>query len=93
MKLNPVAFGLACGVTLGALGLVLTLLSLMWGGGETIVVLAGVYFGYSWSFVGAFVALAWGVAYGFVGGWLLATIYNRANARAGGTGVGGQGGA
>ncbi len=89
MKLNSVAFGLACGVTLGAVGFVLTLFSLMWGAGHTIEVVAGVYFGYSWSFVGAFVALAWGVAYGFIGGWLLATIYNRANARAGGTGVGG----
>ncbi len=89
MKLNSVAFGLACGVTLGAVGFVLTLFSLMWGAGHTIEVVAGVYFGYSWSFVGAFVALAWGVAYGFIGGWLLATIYHRANARAGGTGVGG----
>ncbi len=89
MKLNSVVFGMACGVTLGAVGFVLTLFSLMWGAGHTIEVVAGVYFGYSWSFVGAFVALAWGVAYGFIGGWLLATIYNRANARAGGTGVGG----
>ncbi len=89
MKLNSVAFGLACGVTLGTVGFVLTLFSLMWGAGHTIEALAGVYFGYSWSFVGALVALAWGVAYGFIGGWLLGTIYNRANARAGGAGVGG----
>lgn len=91
MKLNPVAFGVACGVTLGAVGFALTLFSLMWGAGNTIEVLAGVYFGYSWSFIGAFVALAWGVAYGFIAGWLLARIYNRVSAGAGGAGGAGVG--
>ncbi len=39
--------------------------------------LAGAYFGYRWSLFGAVLALVWGLIYGFIGGWLTATIYNR----------------
>ncbi len=77
MKLDARAFGLAYGLLMGLAGLVATLFSLWWGGGNTITVLAGIYFGYSWSLIGAFLALIWGVVYGFIGGWLVATIYNR----------------
>ncbi len=84
MKLNAKAFGLACGVTLGAAGFVATLFSLWFGAGYTINALAAVYFGYSWSFIGALLALVWGLIYGFVGGWLLASVYN-AMAASGGT--------
>ncbi len=76
MRLDPKAFGLSCGVVLGLAGFVATLFSLWWGGGQTITVLAAVYFGYSWSFMGGLLALVWGLIYGFVGGWLLATLYN-----------------
>jgi hypothetical protein len=77
MRLQARAFGLASGITLGVAGFLATFLSLVWGGGNTITVLAVVYFGYSWSAVGAVVALFWGLVYGFIGGWLLATVYNR----------------
>ena len=77
MKLNATAFGLACGTVLGIAGLVATLLSLWRGGGYTISTLAGAYIGYSWSLLGAFIALFWGLVYGFIFGWLLASIYNR----------------
>lgn len=70
------AFGLACGVVVGLAGFVATLLSLWLGGGNTITILAAVYFGYSWSFMGALLALVWGLIYGFIGGWLLAMLYN-----------------
>ena len=76
MRLDAKAFGLACGVVLGLAGFAATLFSLWWGGGHTITVLAAVYFGYSWSFMGALLALVWGLIYGFIGGWLLATLYN-----------------
>lgn len=76
MKLDAKAFGLATGVVLGLAGLVATLFSLWWGGGQTITVLAGAYFGYRWSLLGAVVALLWGLVYGFIGGWLIATLYN-----------------
>lgn len=77
MKLNATAFGLACGAILGLASFVATCLSLWRGAGYTITTVAGAYFGYSWSLLGAFIGLFWGVVYGFVLGWLLATIYNR----------------
>jgi hypothetical protein len=77
MKLNATAFGVACGAVLGLASLGATLLSLWRGAGYTITTLAGAYFGYSWSLVGAFIGLFWGLVYGFIFGWLLATIYNR----------------
>jgi hypothetical protein len=76
MKLNAKALGLACGVVLGLVGFVATLFSMWFGAGYTITTLAAVYFGYSWSFVGAILALVWGLIYGFVGGWILASVYN-----------------
>lgn len=76
MKLNAKAFGLACGVLMGLAGFVATLFSLWFGAGYTITTLAAVYFGYSWSFLGALLALVWGLIYGFIGGWLLASVYN-----------------
>ncbi len=77
MGLNARAFGLACGLLLGVAGLLGTLLSLWFGGGQTITLLAAVYFGYSWSVLGALLALVWGFVYGFVGGWIFASLYNR----------------
>lgn len=76
MRLNAKAFGLACGVVLGLAGFVATLFSIWFGAGYTITTLAAVYFGYSWSFVGALLALVWGLIYGFIGGWILAFVYN-----------------
>ncbi|UCC73504.1 MAG: hypothetical protein JSV86_02790 [Gemmatimonadota bacterium] len=76
MRLSAMAFGLASGVLLALAGFVATLFSMWFGAGYTINVLAAVYFGYSWSFVGALLALVWGFVYGFVGGWIFATVYN-----------------
>ncbi len=76
MKLDAKAFGLACGIVMGLLGFVATLFSLWRGAGYTITSLAAIYFGYSWSFIGALLALVWGLIYGFIGGWVLATVYN-----------------
>ena len=76
MRLNAKAFGLACGVVLGLAGFVATLFSMWFGAGYTITTLAAVYFGYSWSFLGALLALVWGLIYGFVGGSILASVYN-----------------
>jgi len=89
MKLEAKWFGLACGVVLGVVGFVGTLLSLWFGQGQTITLLSAFYVGYSWSFIGALLALVWGLIYGFVGGWLIATIYN---SLAGVTGTLGSGG-
>lgn len=77
MRLDAKAFGLACGVILGLLGFVGTLFSLIFGGGQTISMLAAVYFGYSWTIFGAFLALVQGFIYGFIWGWIFAAVYNR----------------
>ena len=77
MKLDSRAFGIASGLLIGLAGFVATLLSLVNGAGQTITVLAAVYFGYSWSIVGAVLALVYGIVYGFIGGWVLAALYNR----------------
>ncbi len=77
MKLDSRAFGIASGLLIGLAGFVATLLSLLNGAGQTITVLAAVYFGYSWSIVGAVLALGYGIVYGFIGGWVLAALYNR----------------
>ena len=89
MKLEAKWFGLACGVVLGVVGFVGTLLSLWFGQGQTITLLSAFYAGYSWSFIGSLLALVLGVIYGFVGGWLIATIYNSLASGAGTPGSGG----
>ncbi len=76
MRLDARAFGLACGVLAAIAGFAATLLSLQRGAGQTISVVSALYFGYSWSFAGALLALFWGLVYGFSAGWLLATVYN-----------------
>jgi hypothetical protein len=89
MKLEAKWFGVACGVVLGVVGFVGTLLSLWFGQGQTITLLSAFYAGYSWSFIGSLLALVWGLIYGFVAGWLLATIYNSLASGAGTPGSGG----
>ncbi|UCF18514.1 MAG: hypothetical protein JSU87_11255 [Gemmatimonadota bacterium] len=84
MRLDARAFGLACGAVTGIAGFAATLLSLQRGAGQTISVISAVYFGYSWSYGGALLALVWGLVYGFVGGWLFATVYNGLAGRRGG---------
>lgn len=81
MRIDAKAFGLACGTVLGVASVLATVFSLWRGAGQTIGVLSAVYFGYSWSYTGAVVALIWGLIYGFAGGWLVATIYNTLSAR------------
>ncbi len=73
-------------MVLGVVGFVGTLLSLWFGQGQTITLLSAFYAGYSWSFIGALLALVWGLIYGFVGGWLIATIYNNLAGGAGAPG-------
>jgi hypothetical protein len=76
MRLDAKAFGLACGIVVGIAGFLATLFSLQRGAGQTISVLSAAYFGYTWSFTGALLAIVWGLLYGFIGGWLVAVIYN-----------------
>ena len=77
MKLRVQAFGLATGIVMGLFVFLLTLVSLWFGRGETIDALVVPFPGFSRSIGGAIVGLIWGFVDGFIGGALLAWLYNR----------------
>jgi len=77
MKLRVRAFGLATGIVSGLFFFILTLVSLWFGRGETIDALVVPFPGFSRSLGGAVVGLIWGFVDGFIGGSLLAWLYNR----------------
>lgn len=79
MRINVRALGLALGILwgLGAffLAIAATVIPGQWG--DLVVGLLGnVYVGYDASVVGALLGALWGLADGFVGGVLLAWLYN-----------------
>ena len=77
MKLRPLAMGLALGITWGAGVMIATWWLMMMGTqGKTMALLQNFYLGYSVSFVGGLVGLAWGFVDGFIGGLLFALLYN-----------------
>ncbi len=77
MKLNVKAFGVACGLVWG-LGVFLLTWWIMAFDGATgeLTWLGRVYRGYNISAVGSFIGLAWALVDGFVGGVILAWLYN-----------------
>ena len=77
MQLRVRAFGIATGVVLGLAILVMTLISLLFGRGETIDALVVPFPGYGRSVVGALVGFLWGFIDGFIFGSLFAWLYNR----------------
>lgn len=80
VRLNEHAWGLAFGLLFG-LGLFLATAILVVRGGDTVgphLGLLGIYLrGYDVSWAGAFVGLLYGVALGYVGGWVIGALYNR----------------
>jgi hypothetical protein len=82
MKLNVLAFGLACGLVWG-----LGVFCLAWwvmafeGATHAPMFLGHVYRGFSISPLGSIIGLAWGLGDGFVAGVILAAIYNVLAAR------------
>ena len=77
-RLKPTALGLACGLLWGLSIFLLTLFILAHG--ETMVLtskLGRVYLGYTVSIPGAFIGLVYGFVHAFIGGWLLAVLYNK----------------
>lgn len=76
--LDKRAFGLAIGVAAGLVIFGITLLDvvkgLRWIGGLSL--LDQYFAGYSVTFPGAFIGLAWGIAVGFCAGWFVAFIRN-----------------
>ncbi len=78
MKLNVRALGLAGGIAWGLVIFLLTYWFLIFGyEGVTLARLSNVYLGYSVTWYGAFVGLIWGFVDGFIGGVLLAWLYNK----------------
>lgn len=78
MRLNVRALGLAGGIVWGLAIFLTTYWFLVLGhGGTMLSKLSNVYLGYSVTWYGAFVGLVWGFVDGFIGGALLAWLYNK----------------
>ncbi|MHC4948485.1 MAG: bacteriophage holin [Planctomycetota bacterium] len=82
MKLDVLSFAVACAVVWG-LGLFCVAWWLMIFDGATgeATLIGRVYRGYAISPLGSVIGLAWGLADGFIGGAVLAWLYNRLAAR------------
>ncbi|HID96054.1 MAG TPA: hypothetical protein EYP53_08380 [Candidatus Latescibacteria bacterium] len=77
MTLDAKALGLATGIIMGAAIFVATIWVQAAGGGSLLGQLSRFYFGYSVGIGGAFLGLLYGFIDGFIGGWLLALLYNK----------------
>ena len=82
VPLDPLSFGLAAGLALGGftliLGLSLPTFVFRYGMGHGMVgMMTAVYPGYILSYVGAFIAGIWSFLKGFVGGSVVAWLYNK----------------
>ena len=78
--LHKRAFGTAVGAAAGLAFLVLTLVHVLAHprGALPLELLGEYFYGYQVSWAGAFIALAWGLAVGFVAGWFFAFCRNLA---------------
>ncbi|MCR4260832.1 MAG: bacteriophage holin [Candidatus Colwellbacteria bacterium] len=78
MNLNPKAFGLSSGILWGLGMFVMTILAAMNGyASDFLIVMSGIYPGFSLTYFGAFLGAIYGFVDGFVGGWIFAWLYNR----------------
>lgn len=76
MKLNKTAFGIACGIVWAAIVFFIGL-SGAFGLGESLVRFIGeFYIGFNDTFFGSLIGMIWAFVEGFVGGFVLAWIYN-----------------
>lgn len=78
MKLDSRALGGAFGVLWGLTMFILTILSAMNGyASDFLIMMAGIYPGFSLTYLGAVIGAIYGFIDGFIGGWLLGWLYNR----------------
>jgi hypothetical protein len=77
MKLDVKAFALANGIIWGLAIFIMTVWVLMRGGGETLILLEQFFIGYSISYAGALIGLAYGFVGGFICGGVFSWLYNR----------------
>ena len=76
-KCQPLALGIAIGV-LWSVSIFFAAIAAMFGWGTAFVqVIASFYIGYGASIGGAIIGAIWAAVDGFVGGYLLAWIYNK----------------
>ena len=77
VRLHPVSFGLAFGILWGAATLLVGILAFAFGwGGPFVNVLGSLYVGYEPTILGSLVGGVWGLIDGFIGGFILAWLYN-----------------
>jgi len=77
MKLNVLAFALACGIIWGLMLFVVTWWIIAFDGATREPTIIGlVYRGYNISAAGSFIGLIWALADGFIGGAIFAWLYN-----------------
>jgi hypothetical protein len=77
MQLHKRAFGLAIGILSGLCFLLSTWwLLIIEAEGKTLSTISKFFYGYSFSWGGAFLGLIWGFVYGFIAGFLIAWLYN-----------------
>lgn len=77
LRLSICNLGMAVGIVWGVSAFLLAILSMHFNYGTPVVrLLSSVYIGYVSTFGGAFIGLLWGFVDGFVGGALIAWIYN-----------------
>ena len=78
MKLHAVKFGLALGIVWGISIFAMAISGAYMGFGDQLVdIMSSLYIGYSASATGALIGLVWGFADAFVGGFVVAWIYNK----------------
>jgi len=83
VRLKGTLLGLATGLITGLLIFVATIWLVLKGGehvGAHLSLLSQFFWGYSVTFAGSFVGLAYGLVIGFLGGAVIAWIYNRVSA-------------
>lgn len=78
LKLQVFAFGLAVGITWAIAMFILGLATMVFDWGRPLmIILSSVYWGYQPTFLGVFAGSFWAFLDAFVGGVIIAWIYNR----------------
>jgi len=77
-KLNAIALGLAMGITFAVFFFLIIMLSMYANWGNAFVGLLGsVYLGVESSWTGALLVLPWAFVDAFIGGFIIAWLYNK----------------
>jgi len=78
MKLHAVKLGVALGIVWAAVCFIMSFTAMWWGWCDAMVeLMASIYIGYSATVLGAFIGLVWAFADAFIGGFVIAWLYNK----------------